>query len=324
MKIHDKKYDVICIGEVIQDILITNIPMNSFTGDNTIIADKFIIATGGDAANEAITLAKYGNHVGLLTRLDKRNVGDMIYKDLQKEKVDVSLIVRADDCETVTSIVVIHPDGSHDFLVAPGKEFAPRYTEIDFNVLKKTKAVIVGSLYTLGELDKKGIDEILKSAQESGAITIADMNYDGGKLGPKALDYAYPYIDYIMPSYNEAAYVSGEIDEDKMADYFLDFGVKNIVIKLGKKGCFFKNKKEKFYCDPYKVTSIDGTGCGDNFVGSFVHYLLKGKNHKECAEFACAAGAMNSQEVGAHKFIQSEAHVREFMKKTEKVLFNRE
>ena len=49
--------------------------------------------------------------------------------------------------------------------------------------------------------------------------------------------------------------------------------------------------------DPYEVTPIDTTGCGDNFAASFIHGILKGMSHKECAEFACGAGGLNSQAI---------------------------
>ena len=81
---------------------------------------------------------------------------------------------------------------------------------------------------------------------------------------------------------------------------------------------FFKNKEERFFMDPYEVTPIDTTGCGDNFAASFIHGILKGMSHKECAEFACGAGGLNSQAIGAHMHIHSEEQIRDFMSKTAK------
>lgn len=40
--------------------------------------------------------------------------------------------------------------------------------------------------------------------------------------------------------------------------------------------------------------------------------------HKECAEFACGAGGLNSQGIGAHMYIKSEQQIRDFMAKTPK------
>ena len=105
---------------------------------------------------------------------------------------------------------------------------------------------------------------------------------------------------------------------NELINIILAHGVKNVMLKLGGEGCFFKNKEERFFMDPYEVTPIDTTGCGDNFAASFIHGILKGMSHKECAEFACGAGGLNSQAIGAHMHIRSEEQIRDFMAKTAK------
>ena len=99
--------------------------------------------------------------------------------------------------------------------------------------------------------------------------------------------------------------------------------MKNVVLKLGGEGCFFKNAEKRFYTDPFKIKPMDTTGCGDNFVAAFVHCLLKGMEPEDCAEFACAAGALNSQGLGAHLYIESEQQILDFMKTAEKVKIER-
>lgn len=315
----DKKYDVICIGQAVQDILTTNVPKDAFMREtNTVKADSLTITTGGDAVNEAIVLSRLGNKSSVVVRLDKRNIGDMIYRDLQDENVDVSLVARKDDCENFTSMIFIHPDGDHDFIVGPGKDYTLARSDVDFSVFTQTRAVSAASLFTLGELDTNGIAEIFRIAQEAGACTFADANFDLDGIGPDAIKNIYPHTDYLIPSLDEAVYMTGKKDPDEIADWFLAHGVKNVMLKLGGEGCFFKNKEERFFMDPYEVTPIDTTGCGDNFAASFIHGILKGMSHKECAEFACGAGGLNSQAIGAHMHILSEEQIRDFMSKTAK------
>ena len=43
----------------------------------------------------------------------------------------------------------------------------------------------------------------------------------------------------------------------------------------------------------YKVNCVDPTGAGDTSIGAFLCALLEGKDLKECAEIAAAAGALN-------------------------------
>ena len=48
----------------------------------------------------------------------------------------------------------------------------------------------------------------------------------------------------------------------------------------------------------YKVNCVDPTGAGDTSIGAFLCALLEGKELKECAEIAAAAGALNVAAVG--------------------------
>ena len=97
------------------------------------------ITTGGDAVNEAIVLSRLGNKSSVVVRLDNRNIGDMIYRDLQDENVDVSLVARKDDCENFTSMIFIHPDGDHDFIVGPGKDYTLSRSDVDFSAFTQTE-----------------------------------------------------------------------------------------------------------------------------------------------------------------------------------------
>ena len=101
-----------------------------------------------------------------------------------------------------------------------------------------------------------------------------------------------------------------------MADFFLDKGAGNVIIKMGSRGSYFKNRNKNFYADPFEVTPVDTTGCGDNFTAGFIHAYLKGMTDEACLQFASAAGALNSLGLGASSYIRSEEMVLEFIRKT--------
>lgn len=311
-----KKYDAVCIGFAVQDILMTDVPKDALSRD-TSVASSATVTSGGDAVNEAVTLGRLGSKTGLLVKLGTDSIGKSIYSTLVDEPVDLSLMVRDDDAQMILAIAVIQEDGERSFIIRQANDKAYLTSdEVSDSVLKDTRAVTVGSLFCIPGLDGAPIADILKRAQSYGAITICDMTYDQHQIGPKAQEGAYPYLDYMMPSLEEATYVTGETDPDRIADYFLAHGVKNVLIKLGSKGCFFKNKEKRFFTDPYKVKAIDTTGCGDCCLGGFTHALLNGWPIETCVDFACAVGAINATGVGAHHTLQNEAHVLSFMETT--------
>lgn len=319
----NKKYDAVCLGFVVQDILMTDVPKDALTRD-TAVASSATVTSGGDAANQSVTLGRLGSKTALLVKLGTDSIGRSIYSTFEDEPVDLSLMVRDDEAQMILAIVMIQPNGDRTFVIRQGNDKCYLTAdEVSDEVLKNTRALTIGSLYCLPGLDGAPMAGILERAHKYGVTTVCDMTYDQHHLGPKAQECCYPHLDYFMPSMEEATYVTGETDPDKIADYFLERGVKNVVLKLGGEGCFFKNAEKRFFADPYDIKAIDTTGCGDCCLGGFTHALLQGWDIETCVDFACAAGAINATGVGAHHTIQNEGHVLSFMKETPRRVIDR-
>lgn len=308
-----KDFDVICLGQVTQDIVMTNLELdtNKFF-QNATCAEELIFTSGGDAVNESVTLAKLGDQSALLARLDCSPVGNMILEDIERY-IDTSLLVRREDCRVPSVVVAIQPDGEHYFLVGPSHNYGLEPEDIDFSVFERTKVVSAASLYSLGAMDGEGIRMVFAKAKACGAVTVADLNTDIKGLGPDAFDDLYKDIDYLLPSYEEAEYVTGQSELPAMAGYFLEKGAGHVVIKCGGKGAYYQDQEESFQMDAFPVKTLDTTGCGDNFVAGFIHGLLKGWSHKECVRFACATGAVNAMSYGGHLGVTGEEQILELL-----------
>lgn len=320
----NRKYDVICLGMICQDIVMIDIPEDALQRDS-VVAKEVIITSGGDANNQAVTLSRLGSKTAPLLKMGRDSISNSVYDELEKEPLDLSLIIRDEKAKITMTVCVIKPNGERSFLVGKGSENCFLTMEdIDLNLLKETKAITVGSLFTLKDLDRGGISKIFQKAREFGTITICDMAIDMMGIGPDAVMDVYPYTDYMMPSLEEAHYVTGEIDPDKIADALLSYGVKTVILKMGSEGCFVKNKDIRFYCDPYDIKPLDTTGCGDNFLAGFTHYLIQGRSLKEAIQFASATGALNATGIGAHLTVYGEAQVLDFMSTHRQVTLKRQ
>src|SRR5690606_11655089 len=55
------------------------------------------------------------------------------------------------------------------------------------------------------------------------------------------MNYIASYADYIIPNLSEGKILTGKTSEVEIAEFFLQKGVKNVIVKLGNKGCFVKN-----------------------------------------------------------------------------------
>lgn len=310
-----REYDIFCVGACVQDILIEGMNREGFDHSVTVLKEV-VFTSGGDAANEAVVLSRLGSRTALIARVDQGPVGAFLCEDLKAEGVETEYIVKAADSRSTSAFVVIGEDGEHTFFLAKGENEGISEEEIDPSILLKTRAVCIGSLYTSYRLNGGGDAVLMRRAKEAGVITFADMDHDVEEIGPGAADAVYPYLDYLVPSIKEAMYVTGRKNEREAAEDLLLKGVGTVVIKLGSKGCYVRNKTEEFYVDPYNVKPKDTTGCGDNFAAGFIHSVLEGKNLRESARFACAAGAVNSLEIGGHRAVRSMEQMKAFMKRT--------
>ena len=94
-----------------------------------------------------------------------------------------------------------------------------------------------------------------------------------------------------------------------MADVFLAHGVKNVIIKLGGAGCFFKNAALSVRLPACPVHAVDATGAGDNFVAGFACEILRGADAESALRFANACGAICAGAVGAGTALKSREQV---------------
>ncbi len=312
-----KKYDVIHIGEVNQDITVPGVPDEFFTGEaDAYLCGRIKDGVGGDAGNQSICVANLGDCNAYFGRLEKGHVGDRLAGILEEQGVDTSLVIRDERCMTPRIIVNVFKDGSHRFLCSDAGNYGLLREHIVPGTLDQTRVLAIGSLFVLDTLDADALADALQMCRDAGGVIVADMTADIKGLGPHYYDEIYRYIDYLTPSWDEAFYVTGKKHEQEMAEYFLEKGAGNVIIKLGSKGSYFRNREKSFYMDPFEVTPVDTTGCGDNFTAGFIHAYLKGESEEECLRFASAAGGLNSQGMGASSYIRSEQMVLDFMENT--------
>jgi len=98
-----------------------------------------------------------------------------------------------------------------------------------------------------------------------------------------------------------------------MAEVFLDHGVKHVILKLGRNGCYFRDREEAFCLPALDVRAIDSTGAGDNFIAGFVSEILRGSTVREALVFANACGAICTTAAGAGTALVDREQVMAFI-----------
>jgi len=180
--------------------------------------------------------------------------------------------------------------------------------------LAGAKVVSIASMLIEPFTTPESLAGVIACARENGSIVCADTVYNGTAAPFAKFRPVLASIDYFFPNDYEAGLITGATDIEEMADIFMGYGVKNVIIKTGEKGCFFKNGDKSFTVPAYNAPVVDTTGAGDNFVSGFIAALIEGGDHEDCCKFGNAVAGAAIQTIGANTGVRSKRQVLDFMK----------
>ncbi|HHT24107.1 MAG TPA: carbohydrate kinase family protein [Clostridiaceae bacterium] len=310
--------DVLCIGDSVMDTLVGPVDSSIFTRDMTYV-DNIVLFPGGDAQNQARALGRLNVNAGIYAVVGNDPNGHNIKQGLEKHNVNVDYLLFREDIPTLNNIVVVHRDANRSLISSAIRaELKPE--DMDLSVIEQVnKAVSYASFFISPEFDVKA-PEIFKFAKARELLVFADTVQNRKKT---TLDYFYnsfQYIDYFFPNLEEGMFFSGQEDLDAICDFFINKGIKTVVLKLGAQGCLIKSKAERIYVPGFKIEALDTTGSGDNFAAGFISAVLEGLDLEEAAIRANATGAMTAQNVGSENGYCNLSEVLDFIKKNTKSL----
>ena len=305
-------YDITIIGAAVLDVLARPVSKKDLAG-RSCPADRVTLAPGGDACNEATTLARLGKRVNLITKLGNDLSGQILLNYFRENGVSTEDTVIESDLDTGINIVLVDDEAERSFVTnRNGSLRKLSLSDINKKALGKAPILSFASIFVSPCFTIPDMASLFRSAREQGCILCADMTRcKNGEQLPD-IQEAIQYLDYLFPNYQEAKAVSGLTDPDEIADAFLDCGVSCMVIKMGSKGCFIKSKDERLSIPAYPHTNcVDTTGAGDNFAAGFLYALSEHMDLADCGRFANAAASLAVDSLGACTGVRSLSQVME-------------
>lgn len=309
----EKKLDAICVGAAIVDIPLQPVNRDMFEIESFPL-QQISMTIGGDAINEATIMSRLGHKIGLMSMVGKDAVGNFIIEHCQKNGIDYSGVKMREGIDTSINVGLVTADGERTFVTnRNGSLWKMTIDDVDIERIGEARLLSFASIFNNPLLDCQAMVTIFKEAKKHDMIICADMIK--ARLGETLDDIseALGYVDYFFPNYDEACLMTGETELEKVADKFLATGLKTVVIKTGKKGCYIKQHDGTELEVPAMkgITAIDTIGAGDNFASGFITAILEGKSLKECAEFANVTASISVQSIGATTGVQNRAQVEE-------------
>jgi sugar/nucleoside kinase (ribokinase family) len=292
--------DVTCIGVLVADVV--GKPIDSLPERGKLQrVERMELHTGGCAANTGISLAKLGVKTAVVGKVGTDGFGDFMVRRLAENGIEYRGVARDTEAATAATMVLVHSDGERSFLHYYGANATLRQPDVDMALVNQSKVVHIAGAFLMPSLDGEPSARILEEAREAGVVTSLDTAWDVTGSWIEKIGVCLPYVDYFLPSFEEARMLAnGRDDPEEIARVLLDAGVKVVGLKMGERGAYIRNAAGQEITVPaIQVDAIDALGAGDAFVAGFLTGIVHDWDMERCARFATAVGACCVTALGA-------------------------
>lgn len=280
--------------------------------NNKVISKTYDI--GGKATHVSVVLSALGIDNRALGVIGGQT-GETLVKLMKNKKV-ICDFINQENVSTRESIVVVDNKNEGSYMITE-KGFP--ISEKSFNKLLKilrTKVEKEDFVVICGSPPKgfplKNFNELLSVVKEktnnlyidtSGIYLKESLKHKPIFIKPNQFEFS-ELVGKELTSINE--YIN-EIEK------FINLGIENIVVSLGKDGSLICNEGEIYKITPPKIKEVNDTGCGDVFVGGFVSQKSLKKSTLDSVIFATAISCSKATKNDSSSFDLLQTN--EFIKK---------
>jgi ribokinase len=292
--------------------LILKIPRFHDPGE-TIFGENVLTVFGGKGANQAVAAKRLGGKIiFFVTKFGKDSYGQSYYRYLIKNGLDRKGLLKDKKLPTGMALIELTPRGENRIIVSSGANRS--LSEKDLKRLHHVWSG-VNVFVTQLEIPLQTVKTGLEMAKHHGAITLLNPS-PAAQLSSDVLSL----VDYLVPNEWEAQSLTGlklKRDQDipRIAKRLLEMGTGNVVMTLGSKGLFFKNRSEEIWMKAFRVNVVDTTAAGDALMGALACGLSESKPIREVLRFANGAGALATTKLGAQPSLPLRKDLEIFLSK---------
>lgn len=281
---------------------------------------SYLSGFGGDMSNFAISAARQGAKVAIFTHIGADVFGDQFIQLWENEKVDTSWVVRHPTAPTGIYFISHDQRGHHFTFYRKGSAAAlVQPSDVPTDALANAKLLHISAItHAISPNSSDAVFEAIQIAKNKHKLISFDTNLRL-KLWPLAraravIHETIHHVDFCMPSLDEAQLLTGLNEADEIADFYLNLGAKNVILKMGSEGAMLANSDQRIITKGHKVATVDATGAGDCFSGAFLSQVVQGKNLEDALSYANCAAALTTTGYGAVAPIPFQEQVIDFQK----------
>jgi len=280
-----------------------NIDLTTFTDQfpkpgETIFGQKFDLGFGGKGANQAVAARLCGAEVFMVARVGSDLFGPATIENFRRQGIDPTHVKQVEGLSSGVAPIFVEPNGQNRILVVKGANDALKPADVDAaaETLKSADCIVLQFeipvetvYYTIQFARTHGIRCILNPAPAQ-PVDLSDLKD----------------LDYFVPNESEAETITGRPvknveDAKKCAEQLVAGGIRRVIITLGANGSLLAGRDGSEHVPPFPVKSIDSTGAGDAFIGSFAVFLAEGVPEREAVRRANLYAGLSTTGVGTQK-----------------------
>jgi len=264
----------------------------------TIFGQQFHLGFGGKGANQAVAARLCGADVSMVARVGSDLFGPATIENFRKLGIDSTYVRQVEGLSSGVAPIFVEPNGQNRIFVVKGANDAIKPVDVDdaADLLKSADCIVLQFeipvetvYYTIQFARRHGIRCILNPAPAQAVDT-----------------QALEGLDYFVPNESEAEAITGMPvktleNATSCAQKLVDGGIRRVIITLGEKGSLLASREGTEHIAPFAVQSVDSTGAGDAFIGSFAVFLGEGVSEREAVLRANLYAALSTTGVGTQK-----------------------
>jgi len=301
---------IVVVGSINLDLVGTTqrIPI----AGETVAGLSFQTFPGGKGANQAVAAARLGGSVSMLGKLGTDAFGAHLRDSLAESRVNTDGIEVVHGSSGI-ALITTDAKGENAITVVAGANAHLSPADLD-----EHSGVIRGAGILLTQLEIP-----LETVEHLAAIAIREriplvMDPAPARPLPSSL---LKCVDWLTPNETETCFLLGcapsELHNEALGDAanaLLALGCRNVILKLGQRGCFVALLDGTRQLLPaHKVHAIDTTAAGDAFNGAFAVALMQGQDPVSSASWASAVAAITVTRRGAQPSIPTPLEVDRFL-----------
>jgi fructokinase len=330
--------DIVCLGELLFDMFPAEL------GRTLAEVSAFYPKPGGAPANVAVAAVRLGTQSAFIGKVGDEAFGRHLVRVLDGEGVETRGM-RFDPQARTTLAFIAKPDENTSefvFYRHPGADMLLRPEELDRELLQGARAFHFGSISLIQEPSRSATMEALAIARRAGALISFDVNYrpdlwSGLEQARACILECLSDVDLLKVNEIEVALLAAEggLEEgrpfsfselDTPAKSLLDRGPELIVVTLGSEGSYYRTIEGGDYVSPFRVQTVDATGCGDAFVAALLCQLIRAgwsgragsvrlsrARLSDILRYANAVGALTSLKAGVIPALPTAPEVKDFL-----------